>query len=97
MSFGLLDVNTAASETVTINTDDTYSESTANTVVGGTQTAADLTVTVADSTNISILVDNIGTGTYYTLATFLCSYELAAGRGLRCSLRRNKFKRQLQR
>jgi len=75
LQFGMLDVGTAASETVTINTDDTYSESTANTVVGGTQAAADLTITVPASTPISILVDNIGVGTYYTLGTFLCNYE----------------------
>ena len=75
LQFGKLDVNASAADTVTINTDDTYSESVANTVVGGTQTAADLTITVPASTTISILVDNIGTGTYYTLGTFMCSYE----------------------
>jgi hypothetical protein len=75
LQFGKLDVGTAASETVTINTDDTYSESTASTVVGGTQAAADLTITVPASTAITMLVDNIGVGTYYTLGTFLCSYE----------------------
>ncbi len=78
LQFGMLDVGTAASETVTINTDDTYSESTANTVVGGAQAAADLTITVAASTPITILVDSIGSGTYYTLGAFKCSYEGAA-------------------
>lgn len=78
LQFGLLDVGASVSDTVTINTDDTYSESAANTVVGGTQAAADLTVTVANSTPITILVDNIGSGTYYTLGTFLCSYESGA-------------------
>ena len=77
LQFGLLDVGTPASETVTINTDDTFSESAANTVVGGTQAAADLTITVGASTPITILVDNIGSGTYYTLDTFFCSYESA--------------------
>jgi len=75
LQFGKLDVGTAASETVTINTDDTYAESSANTVVGGTQAAADLTITVPASTAITMLVDNIGVGTYYTVGTFLCSYE----------------------
>ena len=77
LQFGLLDVGTAAGQTVTINTNDTYSESTANTVVGGTQLAADLTITVADATPMTILVDNVGVGTYYTLGTWLCNY--AAG------------------
>jgi hypothetical protein len=79
LSFGWLATGTPASETVTINTDDTFSESTAGTVIGGTQTAAQVTITVADSTPITILVDSIGSGTYYTLGTFLCSYEGAGG------------------
>ena len=75
LEFGFLDLSMADTETVTINTDDSYSESTANTVVGGIQRAADLTVTVANSTPISILVDNVAAATYYTLGTWLCSYE----------------------
>jgi hypothetical protein len=75
LQFGLLDVAMATNETVTINTDDSYSESTANTVVGGTQAAAQVTITVADSTPISILIDNVAAATYYTLGTWLCSYE----------------------
>lgn len=75
LKFGLLDVGTAASDTVTINTDDTYSELVANTVVGGTQAAADLTITVAASTPITILADNHQGATYYTLDTWMCSYD----------------------
>ncbi len=78
LRFGLLDVAMATSSTVTMNTDDTYSESTAGTVIGGTQTAAQVTITVADSTPITILVNNIGSGTYYTLSAFMCSYQSAA-------------------
>ncbi len=78
LRFGLLDVAMADTSTVTINTDDTYSESVANTVVGGIQAAAELTITVADTTGISILVDNVAAATYYTLGTWLCSYESAA-------------------
>jgi hypothetical protein len=77
LRFGLLDVGMAENDTVTINTDGTYSESVANTVVGGTQAQAQLTITVANSTAISILVDTIGSGTYYTIGSFECSYELA--------------------
>jgi hypothetical protein len=75
LQFGMLDLAIAASETVTINTDDSYSESTANTVVGGTQAAADLTITAAASTPITILVDNVAAANYYTLGTWLCSYD----------------------
>ena len=75
LSFGLLDVAMADTSTVTMNTDDTYSESTANTVVGGIQSAAELTITVADTTGISILVDNVAVATYYTLSAWMCSYE----------------------
>ena len=78
LQFGLLAVAMADTETVTIATDGLYSESTAGTVVGGTQAQAQLTITVADATDISILVDSIGPGTYYALDNFFCSYELAA-------------------
>ncbi len=78
LRFGLLDVAMATSSTVTMNTDDTFSESVANTVVGGIQSAAELTITVADTTGISILVDNVAAATYYTLGTWLCSYQSAA-------------------
>jgi hypothetical protein len=77
MSFGWLATGTPASETVTMNTDDTYSESAAGTVIGGTQTAAQVTITVANTTPITILVDSIGSGTYYTLGAFMCSYATA--------------------
>lgn len=75
LQFGMLDVGMATNETVTINTDDSFSESTAGTVVGGTQAAAQVTVTSADSTPISILVDNFTGANYYTLGTWLCNYE----------------------
>jgi hypothetical protein len=78
LQFGLLDVGTAASETVTIDTDNSYSESTANTVVGGTQLAATVTITVADTTPITIVADNHLGATYYTLDTWVCSYNLGA-------------------
>ena len=78
LRFGLLDVGMAENDTVTINTTGGYSESVANTVVGGTIAPAELTITVANSTPISILVDTIGTGTYYTIGTINCRYEGAA-------------------
>jgi len=81
LRFGLLDVGMAENDTVTINTTGGYSESVANTVVGGTIAPAELTITVANTTPISILVDTIGSGTYYTIGTFLCRYEGAGDVG----------------
>ncbi len=78
LRFGLLDLGMAENDTVTILTTGGYSESVANTVVGGTIAPAELTITVANTTPISILVDTIGSGTYYTVGTFLCRYEGAA-------------------
>ena len=78
LRFGLLDVGMAENDTVTINTTGGYSESVANTVVGGTILPAELTITVANTTAISILVDTIGSGTYYTIGSFECRYEGAS-------------------
>jgi hypothetical protein len=78
LQFGLLDIAMADTSTVTINTDDSYSESTANTVVGGTQAAAQVTITVSDTTGISILVDNVAAAAYYALSDWQCSYQGAA-------------------
>ncbi len=75
LQFGMLDINMIAAETVTINTDNTYGESTANTVVGGTQLAATLTITVADLTAITIIADNHQGAADYTLDTWVCSYD----------------------
>ncbi len=74
MQIGVLDVGMVLNDTVTINTDDTFSESASN-VIGGTQAAADLTITATASTGITILADNVLGATYYTLGTWLCSYD----------------------
>ena len=85
LQFGLLNVNMVASQTVTINIDDSYSESTAGTVIGPTQAAADLTITAPASTGITITADNPSNGTYYTLGTWRCRYaggtDTACGSG----------------
>jgi hypothetical protein len=73
LQIGVLDVAMAVNDTVTINTDDTWSESASN-VIGGTQAAADLTISATASTPITILADNVQNATYYTLGTWLCSY-----------------------
>ena len=75
LQFGMLDVAMIAAQTVTINTDNTYGESTANTVVGGTQLAATLTITVPDGTGITIIADNHLGAADYTLDTWVCSYN----------------------
>jgi opacity protein-like surface antigen len=77
LQVGLLDVAMALNDTVTINTDDTFSESASN-VVGGNQRAALLTITATGNTGISILADNVLGATYYTLGSWLCSYDSGA-------------------
>ena len=78
LDFGLIDVNFAATETVTINTDSTWSDPDTN-VVGGVKTAADLEVQSAAGRNITILVDNFGGSTGYTVDDFVCTYNGDAG------------------
>jgi hypothetical protein len=74
MQIGVLDVAMAVSDTVTINTDDSFSESASN-VIGGTQAAADLTITATGTTGITILADNVLGATYYTLGSWQCRYD----------------------
>lgn len=74
LQFGLLDVNLANLETIVIGTDDALTDA-GNNVLGGSQAAAELTVTATVGHTITILVDNINSGTGYALATFLCSYD----------------------
>ena len=77
LKFGLLDQNLALGETVVIATDDSVTDASSR-VVGGMQTAADLTVTATASQSITILVDTIVSGAGYTLATFICKYDTGA-------------------
>ncbi len=73
LRFGLLDVNMANLETVVIAPNDSVTDAGGN-VLGGTQAAADLTVTATASQSITILVDNVGTATGYALGTWMCKY-----------------------
>jgi len=82
LRFGLLDVNMANLETVVIAPNDFLTDAGGN-VLGGTQAAADLTVTATASQSITILVDNVGTATGYTLGTWMCNYD-AAGSNSAC-------------
>ncbi len=74
LQFGLLDVNMANLETIVIGTDDAVTDAGSN-VLGGSQAAADLTVTATAGHTITILVDTVVNGSGYALATFLCSYN----------------------
>ena len=74
LQFGLLDVNLANLETIVIGTDDAVTDA-ASRVLGGSQAAADLTITASVGYTITILVDNINSGTGYDLDTFFCSYD----------------------
>jgi hypothetical protein len=76
LQFGLLDVNMANNQTVTVAPDDTVTD-TQNNVLGGTQAAADVTVTATASQSITILVDNVSTATGYVLQTWRCNYNSA--------------------
>ncbi|MDX1405509.1 MAG: DUF4402 domain-containing protein [Woeseiaceae bacterium] len=74
LQFGLLDVAMADTETVVIATDGGVTDAN-NNVTGGTQAAATFNTTAAPGKAITILVDNIGNGTYYTLGSFTCDYD----------------------
>jgi hypothetical protein len=76
LRFGLLDVNMANLETIVIAPNDSVTDAGGN-VLGGTQGAADLTVTASASQSITILVDNVSTATGYTLGTWMCNYDTA--------------------
>jgi hypothetical protein len=82
LQFGLLDLNMALNDTVTINPDDTWSDPQTN-VVGGTQAAARLTITATAAQSITITADNPSNGTYYNLDSFMCNYA-AAGSDSAC-------------
>jgi hypothetical protein len=76
LQFGLLDVNMANNQKVTIAPDGSVTD-TQNNVFGGTQAAANLTVTATASQSITILVDNVSTATGYVLETWRCHYDTA--------------------
>ena len=74
LRFGLLDVGFAGIETIVIAPGGTVTDA-ASRVVGGTQGQGSVTVTATAAQTITILVDNVGTATGYTLATWKCSYN----------------------
>lgn len=74
LKFGLLDVAMGSLEEVVIDPDDTVTDNDTN-VIGGVQEAADLTITATATAPINILIDNVSTGTGYSLTNWTCDYE----------------------
>ena len=75
LQFGLLDVGLLGTESITIAPNDSVTGDTAR-VLGGSQTAADLTITATAGVTINIDVDVVSTGTGYTLGTWMCEYDV---------------------
>ena len=77
LQFGLIDeaLNT---ETIIIAPDDAVTGTGTALVLGGSQAAADLTITATAGVTINILIDNVVTGTGYGLGTWLCDYQAGA-------------------
>lgn len=80
LQFGLLDQNLASAETVIIAPGGTVTDAGGN-VQGGTQAAANLTVTSTAAQSVTILVDNIVNGVGYALSSFQCDYNTGAASG----------------
>ena len=74
LQFGLLDVAMANLETVIITPGGGVTDASGN-VVGGTQAAADLTITATESQPITISVGNVSAATNYALGTWMCNYD----------------------
>ncbi len=75
LSYGLLDVNMAAAETIVLDPDDTISADAGANVLGGTQTVGTTTVTATATQTLVISVAQNTGGTYWDVATFMCSYN----------------------
>ncbi len=74
LDFGLLDALMANGEAVVIDTADAVTDNDTN-VVGGTQEAAEVTITATSGVAVTVLVNNVTNGTHYTLGTFVCTYD----------------------
>jgi Domain of unknown function (DUF4402) len=74
LSYGLLDeaLNT---ETIIIAPNDNVSGTGTAFVLGGTQEAAQVTITATVGQAATILVDSVTPNTGYTLGTFMCTYN----------------------
>ena len=71
----MLDVNALNTEVVAIDTADAVTDTNTN-VVGGTQEAAEVTVTATAGSAINILIDTVVDGAGYALSGFVCKYDV---------------------
>ena len=74
LEFGLLDVNMANLERVRVRPNGNVVDFD-NNILGGTQAAADLTITAQAGSTINIDAGNAGSATGYTLRRFRCRYN----------------------
>ncbi len=74
LQFGLLDQNLAALETVVISPLSAVTDA-ASRVLGGTQAAANLTVTATAGHAITVDVTEVSEGIGYALGTYVCNYD----------------------
>lgn len=81
MDFGLLDVNLANTETIILATNSTTSGTGTARLLGGSKVAANLTVTATAVQAVTVLIDNVTSGSGYTLGTFTCDYNAGADTG----------------
>jgi hypothetical protein len=80
LQYGLLDVNMAGAQTVVITPAGGLTDASGN-VIGGTQAAANLTVTATNAQPITIAIGSITSNTGYTLGQFTCNYNSGADTG----------------
>ncbi len=81
MDFGLIDQNYAAAETIILATNSTTSGTGTARLLGGSKVAANLTVTATAAHALTILIDNVTSGSGYGLGTFTCDYDGGADTG----------------
>ena len=74
LQYGILD-QTLNTETIIIAPNSAVSGTGTALILGGTQAAANLTVTATASQTLTILVDGIVNGTGYALTAFVCKYN----------------------
>lgn len=81
MDFGLVDQNLANTETIILATNSTTSGTGTARLLGGSTTAANVTVTATAAHALTVVVDNITSGSGYSLGTFTCDYDGGADTG----------------
>jgi Domain of unknown function (DUF4402) len=75
LSYGLLDEALNTETIIIAPADDNVSGTGTAFVLGGTQEAAEVTITATSGQAATILVDSVTPNTGYTLGTFMCTYN----------------------